>query len=94
MSSLRQPSTVSNEAEILFGETILSVTKESIPVTNNNKPAMLMSSTSEHENIQKLKNEYVQREVQQGLLDVKNGHVIDAEKTFTSLRDKLSKMNG
>lgn len=79
-----------NEAKTHFGETILKTQRNPVTITRNGKPVAVMISFKEYQDIEELKQLYLQQQIKLGLLDIENAQTMDGTLIFKeSLKNKM-----
>jgi prevent-host-death family protein len=74
-----------NEAKTHFGETILKTQRNPVTITRNGKPVAVMISFKEYQDIEELKQVYLQQQIKLGLLDIENAQTTDGTLIFKEL---------
>lgn len=74
-----------NEAKTHFGETILKTQRNPVTITRNGKPVAVMISFKEYQDIEELKQVYLQQQIKLGLLDIENTQTMDGTLIFKEL---------
>jgi prevent-host-death family protein len=78
-----------SDAKREFGEMILKAQKGPVGINKNGKPVAVMVSASDFEDFQAMQRESLQRAIDDGIADIKAGHVVDGAEVFSNLRKQL-----
>ena len=81
-----------NEAKTHFGETILKTQRNPVTITRNGKPVAVMISFEEYQDIEELKQLYLQQQIKQGLLDIENAQTTDGPQIISEMLKNKTKL--
>lgn len=73
-----------------FGEVLLKAQQAPIGINKNGKPVAVVMSSVEYEGVKALKQELLQRDINQGITDIQAGRVRDGASVMKRLRDLAS----
>ena len=75
------------EAKNAFGDVVMKAQKEPVCISKNGKPAAVIISIQEYEDIQTLREKFLHQRLDQGLKAIQEGRVIDGDDVFKELMD-------
>jgi len=75
------------DAKNTFGDVVMKAQKEPVCISKNGKPAAVMMSMQDYEDMQLLRERFLHQRLDEGLQAVKNGRVTDADEFFKELMD-------
>lgn len=79
-----------SDAKREFGEVLLKAQKEPVKINKNGKPVAVVVSIEDFNQMQQSKEKQLMIDIQQGLNDVVQGNVQDAETVFKNLFDRMN----
>lgn len=81
----------STEAKSKFGELLDNAQHEPVTIEKNGRPVAVVYSFKEYQEIEKMKLEALQRDLQKGIDELDAGQGIDANEVFNELLSDLEK---
>lgn len=77
------------DAKTNFGALLDKAQREPVTISKNGRPVAVVMSADAFEEQQKIKLEFLRREIGKGLDDVKRGKVVSAEDAFSAIGPEL-----
>lgn len=75
------------DAKNAFGDVVMKAQKEPVCISKNGKPAAVMISMQEYQEIQTLREKLLHQRLDDGLQAVQEGRVLDGDEVFKRLMD-------
>lgn len=75
------------DAKNAFGDVVMKAQKEPVCISKNGKPAAVMMSIQEYQEIQKLREKLLHQRLDEGLQAIQEGRVVDGDEVFDALID-------
>ena len=78
-----------SDAKREFGEMLLKVQKEPLGINKNGKPVAVILSISEYEELEQLRETFLQKALDKGMADYAAGNVSDGVDVLKRLRKRM-----
>lgn len=75
------------DAKNAFGEVVMKAQKEPICISKNGKPAAVIISMQEYQDIQTLREKLLHQRLDEGLKAIQEGRIVDGDEVFNELND-------
>jgi len=78
------------DAKREFGEVLIKAQHGPVGINRNGKPIAVVISAAEYAQIETLKEEFLQKVIQEGIADLQAGRVTDSKTVMDKLRKRVS----
>lgn len=78
-----------SDAKREFGDMLLKVQQSPVGINKNGKPVAVIISAVEYEQIELMKERFLEVAIQEGLNDIEAGNLVPGNKAFEELRKQL-----
>ncbi len=79
-----------SDAKREFSEVLLNVQREPVKINKNGKPVAVVLSVSEYNQLQTMREKYLQSAINAGVADFEVGKISSGEKVLKRLRKRIS----